>query len=170
MTDHQHHVVLLTFEGGEGCHPAFEEAEHLPGIRQCAVLERSADGLLEVREGYTRGAGVATVGSGVVGGLVGLLGGPLGMLLGFAAGAALGNAAEEGRTTADGAGLIVLSARVPDGASLLVLDIRESSPEPADRLAARFGAATVERIVADEFAEQVRAAERRAEESSEDAG
>ncbi|MFI9328598.1 hypothetical protein ACIGZJ_13760 [Kitasatospora sp. NPDC052868] len=169
MTDHQHHVVLLTFEGGEDCHRAFEEAEHLPGIRQSAVLERSADGLLEVREGYTRGAGVATVGSGVVGGLVGLLGGPLGMLLGFAAGAALGNAAEEGRTTADGAGLIVLSARVPDGASLLVLDIRESSPEPADRLAARFGA-TVERLVAEEFAEQVRAAERRAEQSSEEAG
>ncbi|MFE2722479.1 histidine kinase [Kitasatospora sp. NPDC059327] len=165
MTD-QHNVVLLTFPDPSTCRPAFEEAEHLPGLRQAAVLERSADGLLETKEGYVRGAGVATVGSGVVGGLIGLLGGPIGSLLGFAAGAALGNAAEEGRAATGGAGLIVLSPRVPDGTAMLVLDIREESPAAADAFAARHGAA-VERIPAEEFAEQVRAAEQRAEDSPE---
>ncbi|MEU1422990.1 histidine kinase [Kitasatospora sp. NPDC005751] len=166
MTD-QHNVVLLTFPDPSACRPAFEEAEHLPGLRQAAVLERSADGLLETKDGYARGAGVATVGSGVVGGLIGLLGGPIGSLLGFAAGAALGNAAEEGRAATGGAGLIVLSPRVPDGAAVLVLDIREASPAPADEFAARHGA-TVERIDAEDFAGQVRAAEERAETPADD--
>ncbi|WP_406196187.1 histidine kinase [Kitasatospora sp. NBC_01560] len=166
MSD-QHHVVLLTFRDAAACRPAFEEAEHLPGLRQAAVLERTADGLLQPRDGYTRGAGVATVGSGLAGGLIGLLGGPIGSLLGFAAGAALGNAAEAGRNATGGAGLIVLSPRVPDGAALLVLDIRESSPEPVDEFAARHRV-TVERIGAEEFAAQVRAAEERAEGSADD--
>jgi hypothetical protein len=156
MTD-QHHVVLLAFADREACRSALEEAEHLPGLRQAAVLERSTEGLLEIGDSFTRGAGVPTVGSGVVGGLLGMLGGPVGAFLGFAAGAALGNAAEGERAATGGAGLIVLGPRVADGTGLLVLDIKETSPEPADRFAAEHGA-TVERIPADDFAEQVRAA------------
>ncbi|MBV6695779.1 histidine kinase [Kitasatospora aureofaciens] len=163
----QHNVVLLTFPDAAGWRPAFDEAQHLPGLRQAAALERSADGLLEVRDTFTRGAGVATVGSGVLGGLVGLLGGPVGVVLGFAAGAALGSAAEESRATEGGAGLIVLSPRVPDGGAMLVLEVREAAPGPADELAARHGAA-VERIDAHAFAEQVKAAEHKAEHEDEE--
>lgn len=50
---------------------------------------------------------------------------------------------------------------------MLVLDIHEASPAAADEFAAGHGA-TVERIGAEEFAEQVRAAEQRAEESPDD--
>lgn len=161
----QHNVVLLTFPDAAGWRSAYDEAQHLPGLRQVAALERSAEGLLEVRDTFVRGAGVATVGSGVLGGLVGLLGGPVGVLLGFAAGAALGNAAEESRATEGGAGLIVLSPRVPDGGALLVLEAREASRGPADDLASRHGA-TIERIDAHEFAERIKAAERKAEEDA----
>ncbi|WP_052707274.1 hypothetical protein [Streptomyces rubellomurinus] len=157
----QHNVVLLTFPDATGWRPAFEEAQHLPGLRYAAAMERTAEGLLEIRDTFTKGAGVATVGSGVLGGLVGLLGGPIGVLLGFAAGAALGNAAEEHQAAEGGAALIVLSPRVPDGGALLALEARESSPGPADELAARHGAA-VERIATEAFTEQVRAAERKA--------
>ncbi|RKT19170.1 hypothetical protein BX285_3623 [Streptomyces sp. 1114.5] len=159
----QHNAVLLTFPGPAGWRPAFDEAEHLPGLRVAAALERGTDGVLEVKDTFTRGAGVATVGSGVLGGLVGLVGGPIGVLLGFTAGAALGNAAEERFASETGAALIVLSARVPDGGALIALDVREASPDPADELAARHGA-TVERIDAHTFTEQVRAAEKKAEE------
>ncbi|MFD7579947.1 hypothetical protein [Kitasatospora sp. NPDC059817] len=161
----QHNVVLLTFPDATAWRAAFDEAQHLPGLRQLAALERSADGLLEIQDTFTRGAGVTTVSSGVLGGLVGLVGGPIGVLLGFAAGAALGNAAEEGRATEGGAGLIMLSPRVPDGGALLVLELRESSPDRADDLASRHGA-TVERIDAQDFAEQVRAAEHKAEQDT----
>ncbi|MFJ9694767.1 histidine kinase [Kitasatospora sp. NPDC101183] len=161
MSD-RHHVVLLTFPDTAAWRPAFEEARHLPGLRFAAAMERSADGLLEIEDTYTKGAGVATVGSGVLGGLVGLLGGPVGVLLGFAAGAALGNAAEEHAATEGGAALIVLSPRVPDGGALVALEAVEPSPEAADELAARHGA-SVERIDAHAFAEQVRKAEEAAE-------
>ncbi len=159
----QRNLVLLTFLDTPAWRSAFDEAQHLPGLHAVAALERSSDGVLEVRDTFTRGAGVATVGSGVLGGLVGLLGGPIGMLLGFAAGAALGNAAEERYATEAGAAMIVLSPRVPDGGALLALDVRESSPGPADELAAKHGAA-VERIDEHTFTEQVRAAEKKAEE------
>ncbi|MFE6056388.1 histidine kinase [Kitasatospora sp. NPDC056446] len=158
----QHNLVLLTFTDATGWLPAFDEAQRLPGLRMAAALERGTDGVLAVKDTFTRGAGVATVGSGLLGGLVGLLGGPVGVLLGFAAGAALGNAAEEHLATESGAALIVLSVRVPNGGALLALEMRESSPGPADELAARHGAA-VERIDAHTFTEQVRAAERKAE-------
>ncbi|MER5863711.1 histidine kinase [Kitasatospora sp. NPDC002040] len=161
MTD-QHNVVLLAFADPAAGRAALEQAKHLPGLRQAAVLERSAEGLLEMGESFARGAGVPTVGSGVVGGLIGMLGGPVGAFLGFAAGAALGNAAEEERSATGGAGLIVLGPRVEDGTGLLVLDIKEASPEPADRFAAEHGA-TVDRLPAEEFAEQVKAAEQAAD-------
>ncbi|MEU9077732.1 hypothetical protein ACFYUY_10495 [Kitasatospora sp. NPDC004745] len=162
MSD-QHNVVLLTLPSADEWRPAFDEAQRLPGLRQAAALERSADGLLEVRDTFTKGAGVTTVGSGVLGGLVGMLGGPIGVLLGFAAGAAIGNAAEEHYATEGGAGLIMLSPRVPDGGAMIVLELREASPGPADELAAGHGAA-VERIDAQTFTEQLRAAQHKAEE------
>ncbi|MER5641850.1 histidine kinase [Kitasatospora sp. NPDC002227] len=161
-----HSVVLLGFAGGDGWQAANEEAQHLPGIRQVAVLVRTAEGELSAPESWVKGAGVRTVGSSVAGALIGALGGPIGALLGMAAGAALGNAAETNRDTEEGAGLIMLGARVEDGTALLVLDLHEHSPAPADELAARHGA-TVERIPAEEFAAQVRAAEAKAEAEAE---
>lgn len=157
MSD-RHHVVLLTFPDATSWRPAFEEVRHLPGLRYAAAMERSTDGLLEIEDTFTKAAGVATVGSGVLGGLVGLLGGPVGVLLGFAAGAALGNAAEEHQAEQGGAALIVLSPRVPDGGALIAVEAVEPSPGPANELAARHGA-TVERLDADAFAEEVKAAE-----------
>lgn len=165
--DHHHNVLLLGFEDRARCRLAYEDAIHLPGARQVAVLERDAEGILDVPESHIRGAGVPTVGSGLVGGLVGLLGGPIGVLLGFAAGAAIGNAAEQAEITDGGAGLIVLSSRVENGRALLVVDLVEDETGPADALAAKYGAA-VERISAEQFAEQVRIAEERAEEEPAD--
>lgn len=162
MSDHHHNVLLLGFDDQARCRQAYEEAMHLPGARQVAVLERDAEGIVDVPESHIRGAGVPTVGSGLVGGLVGLLGGPIGVLLGFAAGAAIGNAAEQAEITDGGAGLIVLSSRVDSGKALLVVDLVEEENAPADELAAKYGA-PVERISAERFAEQVQAAKEQAE-------
>ncbi|WP_073809260.1 hypothetical protein [Kitasatospora sp. CB01950] len=162
MSDHHHNVLLLGFTDRAACRRAYEDAMHLPGVRQVAVLERSDEGIVDIPESHIRGAGVPTVGSGLVGGLVGLLGGPIGVLLGFAAGAAIGNAAEQTEITDGGAGLIVLSSRVENGRALLVLDVVEHDSAPVDELAARYGA-PVERISAEQFAEQVRIAKERAE-------
>ncbi|MFI5617910.1 histidine kinase [Streptomyces sp. NPDC051567] len=156
-----HHVLLISFTDPAACRSAFQEAVTLPGLRQAAVLERSAEGLLDVPESHVSGVGVATVGGSLVGGLIGLLGGPVGVFLGTAAGAALGDAAENRRSLDEGASMIVLSSRVEDGTSLLVVDLHESSPEPGDALARRHGG-TLERMTAKELAARVRTAEQAA--------
>ncbi|MFG2818541.1 histidine kinase [Kitasatospora sp. NPDC048365] len=163
MSD-RHHVLLIGFTDAAACRLAYEDAKHLPGLRQAAVLERSADGIIDVPESHTRGAGVPTVGGGMVGGLVGLLAGPIGALLGFAAGAAIGNAAEQNWERDGGAGLILLSAQVQDGTAMLVVDITESDPGPADQLAADHGG-HLERRAAEDFAEEVRKAREAAEQT-----
>ncbi|MER6362195.1 histidine kinase [Kitasatospora sp. NPDC001527] len=159
-----HHVLLLDFTDRAACRAAFDEAAHLPGLRQSAIVERRTDGTIDFPASQVRGAGAPTVGAGVVGGLAGVLGGPIGVLLGWAAGTALGNAAETWRDHEGGAGLIVLSEEVDEGHSLLVLDLVETSPRPADDLAARHGT-TLRRLPAAELAERVKAARRAAEES-----
>ncbi|MFI5765362.1 histidine kinase [Streptomyces sp. NPDC051563] len=161
MADSHHHMLLITFPSSSAARPAYEEAVDLPGLRQAAVLERSPEGLLDVPESHVAGAGVPTAGAGLAGGLIGLLGGPIGVFLGTAAGVALGNAAEEGWAREGGAGMIMLSSQVEDGAALLIVDLHESDPQPADDLARRHGG-TLQRLTAQEFSARVRAAERAA--------
>ncbi|GAA2242607.1 hypothetical protein GCM10010232_32020 [Streptomyces amakusaensis] len=156
-----HQMLLISFTDRDAGRSAYEEALGLPGLRQAALVERSAEGLLDVPESHVRGAGRATAGGGLVGGLLGLLGGPMGVFLGTAAGAALGGAAENRQALEGGAGLIVLSSRVDEGASLLIVELHESSPEPGDDLAERHGG-TLERMPAKEFAARVRSAEKAA--------
>ncbi|MFE2110782.1 histidine kinase [Kitasatospora sp. NPDC059463] len=156
-----HHVLLLDFTDLAACRAAFDEAAHLPGLRQSAIVERLADGTLDFPASQVRGAGAPTVGAGVAGGLAGLLGGPIGVLLGWAAGTAIGNAAETWRDHEGGAALIVLSEEVDEGHCLLVLDLAEASPEPAEELAARHGV-TLRRLPAAELADRVKAARRAA--------
>lgn len=159
---HAHQIVLLPFQQQDACLRAFEEAKHLPGLRQAAVVSRDADGELTMPETHSRGVGVPTIGAGLVGGAIGLLGGPLGALIGFAAGASLGGASELSRDQQGGAALIVLSSRIGNGASLLILDVEEHSPEHVDTLASGFGIVP-ERIPADEFRKLLSAAEREAD-------
>lgn len=161
MAESHHQILLITFAKAQAARAAYEDAVGLPGLRQAAVLERSAEGLLDVPESHVSGAGVPTAGAGLAGGLLGLVGGPIGVFLGAAAGVALGGAAEDLRMQEGGAGMIMLSSRVEDGAALLIVDLRESEPEPADDLARRHGG-TLERLSAKEFAAQVRAAEQAA--------
>ncbi|MER5758777.1 hypothetical protein [Streptomyces sp. NPDC002082] len=161
MADSNHHVLLITFASAPSGRAAYQEAIGLPGLRQAAVLERSAEGLLDVPESHVSGAGIPTAGAGLAGGLLGLAGGPIGVFLGAAVGVALGNAAEDQWAQEGGAGMIMLSSRVEDGAALLLVDLHESEPGPADQLARRNGG-ILERLTAKEFAAQVHAAERAA--------
>lgn len=161
MADSHHHMLLISFASAPDARPAYKDAVELPGLQQAAVLERSPEGFIDVPESHVAGAGATTAGAGLAGGLLGLLGGPIGVFIGAAAGVALGNAAEEGWAQEGGAGMIMLSSRVEDGAALLVVDLYESDPRPADDLARRHGG-TVERLTAKEFTAQLRAAERAA--------
>ncbi|MHA6764847.1 hypothetical protein [Streptacidiphilus sp. PAMC 29251] len=160
-----HHVLLMSFTGPDQCRSAFEEAKSLHGLRQAAIIERSAEGTLEVPVSHVRGAGVPTVFGAVAGGLLGMLGGPAVAAVGATAGAVLAGGAENRYFYQGGAALIVLGARVRDGESLLVAEVHEASAEPADKVAARFGG-TLERLPADEFIAEVHAAEDKADQAN----
>lgn len=110
-----------------------------------AVIARAMDGTLDLPD-CVDGAGARcfTV-DGLMGGLVGVLGGPLGLMIGFGEGGFVGAArdAREGtgaeRRTGVSAALEMLAAEVPPGTTVLFADVRESSPEAADRALAPYG-------------------------------
>ncbi|WP_371495164.1 histidine kinase [Kitasatospora sp. NBC_00374] len=157
-------MLFVTFEDTDHARQAYREMRELHGVRQAAVMERTADGLLDVPESWVRGAGATTVLSGVVGGLVGLIGGPIGVFLGWGAGTALGGGAEYKRFNDAAEGLMVFSRKLADSTSMLIVDLTESSPGPADAIAARHGGRLVRRPAAEVDAE-VRQAQAAAEES-----
>ncbi|MFI9274537.1 histidine kinase [Kitasatospora sp. NPDC052896] len=159
-----HAMLFVTFADQAAAHAAYQEAKELPGARQAALLRRSAEGLLDVPESWVRGAGTPTVAGGILGGLVGLLGGPLGAFLGWTAGTALGGAAELKHFQDAAETLTVYSSGLVESGSLLVVELHEHDPGPADELAARHGGRLVRRPAA-EVAAEVRLAEAAAEDA-----
>lgn len=159
-----HTMLFITFDDPAAARAAYEEVKQLHGVRQAAVLERSAEGLLDVPESWVHGAGTPTVVSGIVGGLVGLLGGPLGVFLGWTAGTALGGAAEIKHFQDAAESLAVYSSGLAEGHSLLLVELREHTPDAADAIAARQGGRLVRRP-AEEVDAELRAAQAAAEEA-----
>lgn len=137
-------------------------------VRSAALVERTPEGALRVPEGddATIGAGIAT--GGLVGMLVGVLGGPLGVLLGFGAGALVGGMFDIERATGVDSAVSLLSAQIPPGTTALIVEAVETTPEPLDQLAARFGA-TVQRQPAAQVAAEVAAADAAAEAAQKEA-
>lgn len=159
-----HTMLFITFDDSAAARAAYEEVKEVPGIRQAAVLERSAEGLLDVPESWVHGAGTPTVVSGIVGGLVGLFGGPLGVFLGWTAGTLLGGVTEMKHFQDASESLTVYSRGLAEGGSLLVAELREHTPEAADAIAARHGGSLVRRP-AEEVAAEVRACQEAAEDA-----
>ncbi|MER8185765.1 histidine kinase [Kitasatospora sp. NPDC094015] len=159
-----HTMLFVTFDDTASARAAYREIKEVHGVRQAAVMERTADGLLDVPESWVRGAGAATVLSGVVGALVGLIGGPIGAFLGWGAGTALGGGAEYKRYSDATEGLMVFSRGLDDSSTMLIVELVETDPAVADAIAARHGGRLVRRPAAEVEAE-VRAAQEEAEES-----
>ena len=127
-------------------------------VRSAALVERTPDGALRIPEQGDTVIGTGTAAGGLIGMLVGVLGGPLGVLLGFGTGALAGGLFDIDRATGVDSALTLLSREVPPGSTALIVELVESSPEPLDQLAARFGA-SVERQPAELVAAEVEAAD-----------
>jgi uncharacterized membrane protein len=131
-------------------------------VRGAALVERTTDGTLRVPEQRDQIIGAGTAAGGLLGMLAGVLGGPLGVLLGFGTGALVGGAFDVDRATSVDSALSLLSAQIPPGSTALIVDVAETTQEPLDQLAARFGA-TVQRQAAEQVAVEVATAEAAAE-------
>ena len=143
-------IALIRFPDTSDAYQALSEARQLDAslasldVRSATLLERRPDGTLYIPEQADYSVGEGATAGGLVGLLVGVLGGPLGVLLGFGAGALIGGAFDIDRATKVDGALALLSREVPPGATVLVIEVAETTPDPLDQLAARFDA-TVER-------------------------
>lgn len=167
-------VVMVRFPQPSQAYQAMSDLRGLSDsltsleVRSAALAERTPDGSLRVPEHSDAAIGVGAPAGGLIGMLVGVLGGPLGVLLGFGTGALIGGVFDVERAEgADGA-LALLSAQIPPGSTVLIIEAVETTPEPLDQLAARFGA-TIERQPADRVAAEVEAAAAAAEAAQKEA-
>ena len=167
-------VVIIRFPQSSQAYQAVSELRGLGEsltslqVRSAALVERASDGTLRVPEGDDEIIGVGTATGGLLGTLVGVLGGPLGVLLGFGTGALAGAMFDVDRATGEDSAVALLSAQILPGSTALIVDAVETTPEPLDQLAARFGA-TVERQPAAQVAAEVEATEAAAEAAQKEA-
>ena len=156
-------IILMRFPKPSHAYQALSEVTHLAAdltsldIRSAALLERRDDGTLHMPEHGDASIGAGTAAGGLVGMLVGVLGGPIGVLLGFGTGALVGGAFDISRATKVDGTLALLSREISPGSTVLILEVAETTPEPLDRVAARFDA-TIERQPAAEVSAEVEAA------------
>jgi uncharacterized membrane protein len=167
-------VVIIRFPQSSQAYQALSELRGLSEslasveVRSAALAERAPDGTLRIPEQDDAVIGAGTATGGLIGMLAGVLGGPLGVLLGFGTGALVGGVFDVDRATSVDGALGLLSAQIPPGSTALIVDAVETTPEPLDRLAARFDA-TIERQPADRVAAEVEAAAAAAEAAQEEA-
>lgn len=111
-----------------------------------AVIQRDASGKFSVRDGASGGtaAGAAVAGT-LIGSLIGLLAGPLGVLLGASSGAMLGTAVALDKVVDTGSVIEQMMRSVPNGASVLVAQLQEESPDAVDMLVHALGGVIVRR-------------------------
>ncbi len=139
-------VVIIRFKQSSEAYQAVSELRGLGeslsslDVRGAALVERTPDGTLRVPEQSDEIIGVGTAAGGLLGMLAGVLGGPLGVLLGFGTGALVGGVFDADRASTVDSALALLSAQIPPGTTALIIDAVETTPEPLDQFAARFGA------------------------------
>ena len=111
-----------------------------------AVVHRNAEGLFSVKDGVTDGSasGAAVTGT-LIGSLIGILAGPLGVLLGASSGALLGGAVGLGDATVTSSVIEQMMRSVPNGASVVVAQVRETSVAALDKVVADLGGVIVRR-------------------------
>ncbi|MDO5625459.1 MAG: DUF1269 domain-containing protein [Pseudomonadota bacterium] len=147
----QDNIILLTFDEQSKAYQAFSElktaaADGRVKLITAAVIERDANGALDIRDACNDGAAsdAPLVGT-MLGALLGVLAGPLGVLALGATGAALGSLA-----AVDVAGtrlsLIEQFTRtLPPGTTAVVASVREAAVEVIDGIAQPLGAVVLRR-------------------------
>jgi uncharacterized membrane protein len=167
-------VVIIRLPQSSHAYQAVSELQGLEQsltslrVRGAALVERTPDGTLGIPEQSDDTIGTGTATGGLIGMLFGVLGGPLGLLLGFGAGTLVGGAFDVDRATSVDGALALLSTQIPPGSTVLIIDAVETTPEPLDQLAARFGA-TIKRQPAAQVAAEVEVAAAAAEAAQKEA-
>jgi uncharacterized membrane protein len=124
-------------------------------VVEAAVVTRSDDGQVHIKDEVGDDALVGTASGGLIGLLVGILGGPLGVLIGGASGLLLGSLYDLADADDTDSVLGEMSKTVQVGRNSLLTQVVEQSPEVIDTAMARLSGTVVRRAkfeVADEIA------------------
>jgi len=156
-------VLAVNFEEGSKAYEALTTLKELDaqgqiGLIGAAVVVRSEDGRVVVKDSVGDIGATGTATGGIIGLVVGILGGPFGVLLGGATGLLIGSLfdvqdAEEAESV-----LSAMSRSVRVGQPALLAEVNEQSGEVIDTAMSRLGG-TVERHGLDEVKAEIAAAE-----------
>jgi uncharacterized membrane protein len=101
-------------------------------LKAAAVVQRGADGKLNIVESADNVALVGTASGSLIGMLIGVIGGPVGVLLGWATGAGAGALYDIDQTEKSYEALGVLASAIPFGSTAVVADVVETAVEVVD--------------------------------------
>ena len=154
----QQNVVVIGFTEPSKAYQALSvlkacDADGRIGLESAAVVERTAEGTLNVPESADNDELVGMASGSLVGTLIGVLGGPVGMLLGWGAGAMMGGAFDLDRAVTSDEALTVLGTAIPAGSTAVIANIEEPAVEVIDGEMAKLGGEVTRRPVGDVMAE-----------------
>jgi uncharacterized membrane protein len=153
-----HNVVAVTFDENSKAYQALSVLKRLDdedrvGVMSAAVVERQADGKIQVPEGRDSTIGAGLAGGSLIGMLVGVLGGPLGVLLGWGVGALVGGLADADRVDQGDEVLTQMGTAVPVGHTALVAEVDEYAVEVINDEMGSLGGTVLRRSADDVLAE-----------------
>ena len=149
-------VLIVTFgddaENDQNAYQALTDLKQLDSqgqieIAGAAVVEREADGRVDVKSevGDAPYAGIAS--GGVIGLLIGIIGGPLGVLIGGTYGMLVGSLFDIDDVDTTDSVLSEISKQVQPMRAALLAQVTEPSPEVIDTAMARLGGQVMRRPV-----------------------
>jgi uncharacterized membrane protein len=153
-------VIVVGFADDSSAFEALSTLKELDSqgqvqVVEAAVVTRSDDGQVHVKDEAGGDGLVGTASGGLIGLLIGILGGPLGILIGGASGLLLGSLYDLADADDTESVLGEMSKTVQVGRTSLLAQVVEQSPEVIDSAMARMSGTVVRRAkfeVADEIA------------------
>jgi len=154
----QENVVVVRFTEPSKAYQALSELKEADAdghieLRSAAVVERTAQGELQIADSADNVGLVGAASGSLIGLLLGVLGGPVGLLLGWGAGALVGGSFDLDRSDESDEALGVLGRAISPGSTALIADVSEPEPELIDAKMGLLGGDVTRRSVVDVVAE-----------------
>jgi uncharacterized membrane protein len=159
-----YNVISVSFDPDPNAYAALTALKELDSqkwlkVEAAAVIERSDDGQILVKDSVGSGEFAGTASGGLLGLMIGIIGGPLGGLVGGTSGLVAGSLIDLDAAEQSESALAQMAASVKPGRSALVAQLTEQSPELVDTAMERLGG-TVLRRSTDDVEAEIAAAEK----------
>ena len=169
----EENVVVVRFTEPSKAYQALSvlkrcDAEGRIGLESAAIVERTANGELQIPESADNVGLVGTASGSLIGMLVGVLGGPVGVLVGWGAGALMGGAFDVDRAVTSDEALTALGRAIPPESTVVIASVEEPAVEVIDGEMDKLGGAVTRRPLAEVMGE-LEAAEEAAEAAAHEA-